>query len=137
MKTMYSLFIAPLLALFFVSNNIERAESNPTTTVKQTTVNSFSFFRTHKQGRGAVTSTWGMNASNGITCFILERTYEDPNDPYSVWDCVCNQPCTGIRSYRFTDNNVSPGFITYRVTAQLQGGGTIVSEFSTEHIVSH
>jgi hypothetical protein len=78
-----------------------------------------------------------MTASNGISCFILERTYEDPNDPYAEWSYVCNQACTGNRSYKFTDGNVSPGFISYRVTAMLQGGGTIVSGISTEHIVSH
>ena len=137
MKTLYSLFIAPLFTFFVVSNNIESTESSPTTpTIRQTPPPEFSFFRTHRQGRG-ITSTWGMTNNSGINCFVVERTYEDPYDEYAVWDMICTQPNNNSRSYKTTDDNVLPGYVTYRVTAHMNGGGTIVSQFSTEHIVAH
>lgn len=96
----------------------------------------FDFFRTHRQGRAGITATWGFPAT-GATGFVVERTYDDPSDPYASWDIVAALPCTGAKSYRCTDNGVYPGFISYRVTAQLTGGGTLETPVSTVHIVSH
>ncbi|MBI3137799.1 MAG: hypothetical protein HYZ15_04365 [Sphingobacteriales bacterium] len=97
----------------------------------------FDFFRTHRQGKDGITSTWGFNAAQTITGFILERTYEDPADPYAYWETVALVPASGLRSYKATDTNVFPGFVSYRVTA-VQGTTTVeVSNVSTVHIVSH
>jgi hypothetical protein len=107
--------------------------------VKQAVVASqFEFFRTHRQGRDGVTATWGItNPGNDVTCFIVERTYDDPADPYAMWDVVSNTPCTGARSYKCTETNVFPGFLSYRVTAYMTAGGTVTTPVSTIHIVSH
>ncbi len=97
----------------------------------------FDFFRTHRQGKDGITSTWGFSSAGTITGFILERTYEDPADPYAYWETVALVPASGLRSYKATDTNVFPGFISYRVTA-VQGTATVaVSDVSTVHIVSH
>lgn len=97
---------------------------------------SFSFFRTHRQGPGIMT-TWGLTSNEGVSGFIVEKTYEDPNDPYANWEIICSIPCGSIRSYKHHDLNVSPGFISYRVTAYLLLGGSLMSLISTEHIVRH
>jgi hypothetical protein len=139
MKTLNSLFIAPAFVLAMLSSLGHQGIANhpQELVIKQTApVGNFSFFRTHRQGKG-ITSTWAMTTDDGITGFIVEKTYEDPSDPYASWECVCTQPCNSTRSYKFTDNNIFPGFITYRVTAFMQLGGTIVSENSTEHVVAH
>jgi hypothetical protein len=96
----------------------------------------FNFFRTHRQGRG-ITATWGLTMNHGVSGFVVQRTYEDPNDPYSNWENVGAIPCGSERSYRYQDLNVSPGFISYRVIAYLQQGGSMMSETSTIRIVSH
>ena len=96
----------------------------------------FAFFRTHRQGRG-VTATWGLTSNEGVTCFVVQRTYEDPTDPYAVWDDICLLPCGAARSFKHTDMTVFPGFISYRVIGYLQFGGSLMSAISTEHIVSH
>jgi hypothetical protein len=109
------------------------------TSVKETSVVSqFEFFRTHRQGRNGVTATWGItNPGHDVACFIVERTYDDPADPYATWDIVSNTPCNGARSYKCTENGVFPGFISYRVTAHMTAGGTQTTPVSTIHILSH
>jgi hypothetical protein len=81
---------------------------------------------------------WGSSAnSNSVTCFTLIRTYEDTTDPYAEWTQVGNIPCNATRSYKLTDENVSPGFVSYRVVASLCAGGYEFSDVETIHIVSH
>lgn len=97
----------------------------------------FAFFRTHRQGRFGATSTWGMTSESGVSGFVLQRTYEDPADPYAWWEDVSAIPCNGSRSYKCTEQNIFPGYISYRVVAVLNGGGFITSEVNTIRIVSH
>ena len=94
------------------------------------------FFRTHRQGIGIMT-TWGLTSTTGITSFVVQKTYEDPYDPYAGWEDICFLPCTNARSFKHHDLNIFPGFISYRVLAYLQAGGSLMSEISTVHIVSH
>ena len=105
---------------------------------KVLTASNFEFFRTHRQGRAGVTSTWGISApGNDVSGFLVEKTYEDPADPYANWEMVSSMPNSGSRSCKCTDNNVFPGYISYRVTAILFAGGSYTSPVSTVHIVSH
>jgi hypothetical protein len=96
----------------------------------------FEFFRTHRQAQGIMT-TWGLTINQGVAGFIVQKTYEDPNDPYSNWENICAIPCGAGRSFKHHDLNVSPGFISYRVIAYLQSGGSMMSLTSTVHVVSH
>jgi len=106
--------------------------------VKSVTASNFEFFRTHRQGKAAITATWGITApGNDVSGFIVEKTYEDPTDPYANWELVSAMPNSGGKSFKCTDNNVFPGFISYKVTAILIAGGSYVSPVSTVHIVSH
>lgn len=100
------------------------------------TLAGFDFFRTHRQGKDGVTSTWGYTGG-GVTGYIVERTYEDVTDPYAYWETVTLVAETGARSYKFTNTSVTPGFISYRVKAM--NGNTVVSvtDASTVHIVAH
>ncbi len=139
MKTQF--FIASLAALIIntgfitVAENTSRFQTTPG--IKVDVNPSFSFFRTHRQGRAGITSTWGLTSSTDVSAFIVERTYEDPTDPYAYWETVSMVPCTNVRSYKCTDTNIFPGFISYRVKATMVNGNEIFSEVSTVHIVSH
>ena len=97
---------------------------------------SFAFFRTHHQGKG-VTAEWGLTSNVGVTGFIVERTYEDPTDPYSVWEDIAALPSDQVRSFKYTDTSVFPGYINYRVVAFTIDGSSIVSDVSGVRIVSH
>jgi hypothetical protein len=82
-------------------------------------------------------ATWGLTDNQGVTDFVLQRTYEDPNDPYSVWEDICSMPCGAGRSYSHQDLNISPGYISYRVIAYFVLGGSLMSLTCTEHVVQH
>ncbi|MBK5271273.1 MAG: hypothetical protein JJE22_09690 [Bacteroidia bacterium] len=96
----------------------------------------FDFFRTHRQGKG-ITSVWGLSSDAGVAGFVVKKTYEDPADPSSFWEDVNNVQCNSSRSYKYTDNNVSPGFVSYCIVAVMNDGSAVVSDYSTEHIVRH
>ena len=139
MKTNFSIFAstALLFAAAWTSPGYFKNEPADVAEVSVTKIQSagFSFFRTHRQGKG-ITASWGANSSAGVVSFSLQKTYEDPSDPYAVWEEVSSTPCNGSRSYKCTDNNVFPGFISFRVTALMSDGSTIESPISTVHIVS-
>lgn len=95
----------------------------------------FAFLRTHRMSTSVV-ATWGLSNNDGVASFQVQRTYEDPTDPYSVWEEIGNIPCSASRSYKHTDNNVLPGYIHYRVVAVMTDGSTVISEVATARIVS-
>ncbi len=95
----------------------------------------FSFVRTHRQGKGAVV-TWAFSSTNA-SGFSVQRTNEDPNDPYSVWIDVSDVACNSSRSYKANDANPYPGLINYRVIAVMSDGSTITSDVSTVKIMAH
>jgi hypothetical protein len=95
----------------------------------------FDFVRSHRQGKGA-TISWAYS-SGDVTNFAVQRTYEDPTDPYAVWEPVCSMACNSSRSYKHTDENVYPGYINYRVVALMNDGTTTMSDITTVRIVSH
>lgn len=95
----------------------------------------FSFFRAHRQGKG-ITLTWGLNTSEEIAGFTVQRTYEDPNDPYAFWEDVSIIESNSSRSFKYTDTNALAGTTSYRVIAWTNGGDTIVSEVTAIRIMS-
>ena len=139
MKTQLSLAAVTILFLHssWVSPSISQKSSELLSVKKANTLSpDFSFFRTHRQGRGIMT-TWGLTSNAGVTGFVVQKTYEDPADPYAYWEDIGAIPCGASRSFKRHDLNVSPGFISYRVIAYLLSGGLTVSAISTEHIISH
>ena len=133
MKTRLSILAIIVIAAFAIAASPVPKASNSSGVKKIT--DGFSFVRTHRQGKGA-TITWSFISANASS-FTVERTYEDPNDPYSVWEGVCNSNCNSSRSYKYTDENVFPGFINYRVIAVMTDGNTIASDISSIRIVAH
>ena len=95
----------------------------------------FTSFSTHRQGKG-VALTWAVEATAGVVNFSIQKTYEDPTDPYAVWEDLGSLPEDGSKFYRYTDESVFPGFISYRVTATLIDGTTADSGISTVQILS-
>lgn len=138
MKTIITALAVPALVFSsFTAPVLQQQQEGKKITVQQNANASFSFFRTHRQGKAGITATWGLTVSTNVSGFIVQKTYEDPTDPYANWETVSLTPCTGERSYKCTDANVFPGFISYRVIASMANGGEIISEISTVHIVSH
>lgn len=97
----------------------------------------FSFFRTHRQGKSGITATWGMDNVGNVASYVLRKTYEDPYDPYAEWFVVTTLANTSARSFKFTDENVSPGMISYQVVAFNMDGSTLASGVITQRIMRH
>jgi hypothetical protein len=107
--------------------------TNTTLSVQNT---EFGFFRAHRQGKSGV-ATWGLTNNQGVSGFTLQRTYQDPTDPYSMWEEVTYMACTESRSFTFKDDAITPGRIYYRVIAHIIDGSSVVSEIADIRIVSH
>lgn len=118
---------------------IKPVSTNGQSIVQSSPIPVFAYFRTHRQGRNGAAATWAMVNNSGISSFVVQRTYEDPTDPYSPWDDLCNMPCNGggVRTFRYIDEELSPGFISYRVVALNGGTPLVVSEISTIQILQH
>ena len=133
---MKTLTIFAIGALVFFSVAATPADEKTNTNKNQNkSFDGFSFIRTHRQGKRAVVS-WSFLSSN-VSGFIVQRTNEDPNDPYSVWIDVASVGCDLSRSYKCCDENPFPGLINYRVIAVMNNGTTMTSDISTVRIVAH
>jgi hypothetical protein len=134
MKTQIVLLSA---VIFFINPSFPgKSLESGSMTITKTLDPGFAFFRTHRQGKG-ITATWGLTSTIGVAGFVVQRTYNDPSDPYADWQEVSSMSCSPLRSFKCTDLNVFPGYINYRVVAMMDDGNTIVSEVSTVRIVRH
>ena len=127
--TVFSALIISVLAMAF---------SPAPGVVQQTTsvssaLNDYAFIRAHRQGRG-ITLTWGMTTNTNLIGFDIEKTMEDPNDPYSQWLPVASVPGADERSFKINDNTVSPGTSNYRITAWYSDGRSSMSEIISVRI---
>lgn len=136
MKT--SLFIIPVAIALVGSLSSPLTEPSTSKTIVQTLKkqeNPFAFLRTHRQGKG-IAVVWGVNSSTDIIGFGVQRTYEDPADPYANWEDVGTVPNSAARSFTHKDQQVFAGIIHYRVIAIHADGTTASSEVSSVRIPS-
>ncbi len=97
----------------------------------------FSFFRTHRQGKNGITATWGLTSAEGVAYFLIQKTYQDPADPYSYWEDVTTVTSNPSRSFKYTEENVLPGQMYYRIAVMMADGSSFVSEVSEVRILNH
>lgn len=128
MKTI-AVFLISSMVLFSVA-----AAPSPAGTKKA--FDGFTSLSTHRQGKGGAEVTWSFSSTN-VASFTVQRTNDDPNDPYSVWINVSCVGCDGSRSYKCHDDNPFPGFVNYRVVAVMTDQSTVTSQISTLHIAAH
>jgi hypothetical protein len=111
MKTILTFAFVAFLA---VTTSAVATDVHPSYT-KSTATSCFSFFRVHRQHNGA-TMTWAVNHT-GISGFKIERS----EDGLNFVEVATDLPCNGTSQHRFTDDEVSPGLILYRITALADG----------------
>jgi hypothetical protein len=135
---MKKLIILSAIGVIILSSAfIQAPEKKVSTEAKSAVVaGEFSFLRAHRQGKG-ITVTWGMADNTNLAGFDIEKTMEDPNDPYSVWLPVASVPGSSVRSYKHTDDAVSPGTSNYRITAYYTDNRTAQSEIISVRIMAH
>ncbi|MEO6406728.1 MAG: hypothetical protein ABIY51_13830 [Ferruginibacter sp.] len=130
-----AILVAAVLACSQISAGTVH-EKNTEPVVRQSTPPAFAFVRGHRQAKAAHV-TWGMSSNSGINRFDVESTYEDPTDPYAVWDQRGTTPNANVRSFNFVDQNVWPGTMHYRIIARMNDGTSVVSDFETIRIATH
>ena len=94
-----------------------------------------SFLRAHRQMKGVEVS-WGVTSSDGVAGFVVEKTYQDASDPYSMWETVSSTQCNPSKSFKCYDENVFPGFLSYRIWTIMNNGSKTVSPVTVVHIMS-
>jgi hypothetical protein len=77
-----------------------------------------------------------MVSNAGLVGFDIEKTNQDPNDPYSVWEDAGSVAGSDARSFKLNDPNVFPGQTHYRITAWYSDSRSSTSEILTVKIVS-
>ena len=133
MKTKISIVVA-IIIMAFVAIAATPIKSDAPTGSKKVT-DTFSFLRTHRQGKGAVV-TFGFSSTDASS-FTVQRTNDDPTDPATLWFDIGTCVCNSSRSYKVSDSNPFPGLINYRVIALMNDGSTVCSDISTVKIMSH
>ncbi|HEX2628387.1 MAG TPA: hypothetical protein VHM26_05235, partial [Chitinophagaceae bacterium] len=135
MKLRIKIIASVLLAVQAISPAIAATAAIKPQQSNQFTTAGFDFIRAHRQGKGASVA-WGLSADNGVVGFTVQRTYEDPTDPYAFWEDLGSTARNGSGSYKYSDINVLPGSIHYRVIAQFADGTSASSEVVSIKIVS-
>lgn len=95
----------------------------------------FGTLRTHRQAKG-IAADWSLSNMGGVVGFTVQRTYEDPNDEFAYWEELNTIACDASRRFSYTDKEVFPGLISYRIAAIMEDGTTVFSEISSVRIVS-
>ena len=134
--SVFAIAVIIIISTAWIAPVSNTTTGNKPVKVSPTLNTSFSFVRAHRQGKG-ITATWGITSTDGVTGFIVQKTYEDPTDPYAFWEDLCSLPCNPSRSFKHTDNSVFPGYINYRIIAQMDNGSDVMSETVTVRIVQH
>jgi hypothetical protein len=79
---------------------------------------------------------WSFANETGIVKYEVVRTYNEPTDPYAIWELVTTVNPNGSKSYKIIDSPVYPGFISYQIKAINSNGIIIKSAIITEKINS-
>ncbi|HUC82037.1 MAG TPA: hypothetical protein VMR70_14130 [Flavisolibacter sp.] len=127
MKASYLLLSAVLVTAFtipFRSAKTQAAGAGSSVTAKNVSV---SALRTHYNKQG-ITVSWSTPSAADILDFILQRTYDNPTSSSAYWENLTAIPCAAMRSFTYTDKEVFPGTISYRVVALRTNGRRVLSE---------
>jgi hypothetical protein len=89
----------------------------------------FQMFHGHRQGNG-VGLMWAISAPTAVS-FEVERSYDG-----EFFDSVAQMEAAASGRHRFTDNNIYPGYIHYRIKANHNDGSVEYSETVIVRIVS-
>lgn len=125
MKTILTFAFVAFLA---ITTSAVATDVHPSYT-QGTTTSCFSYFRVHRQQNGAG-MMWAVNHTD-VTDFKIERSYDG-----EFFEEVTALPGNGASAYRFTDKEVFPGYIHYRITALRADGSTEQSTVEMIRIVS-
>jgi hypothetical protein len=126
MKTLLS-FVAVTMFIVASSFTID-VQQNLNQHSTQTTAGCFSSFKAHRQAKGTA-MTWSVCTSD-VVGFVVERSYDG-----EFFEDAASMNYDGNSSYKFSDKDVYPGMLYYRIKAVKTDASTEYSAVETVHIV--
>jgi hypothetical protein len=136
MKTKRNIILLSILALaasWTIPTAFNGKKAVAGISAKEKTSPMFSYIRTHRQGRDGVNCSWACGAGSGANQFVLQRTYEYP-DEYATWENIHQCNANARNTFSYQDDYVFPGVINYRVIAMNGGTPLFCSEISSIQI---
>lgn len=88
----------------------------------------FSFFRAHRQAKG-VAMSWAVSTPDVVE-FVVERSYDD-----YYFETAGTVSYSTASTYKFKDEDVFPGYVSYRIMAVKSDGTTELSDIERVRIV--
>ncbi|HEY9343024.1 MAG TPA: hypothetical protein VIQ23_15695 [Hanamia sp.] len=92
--------------------------------------NLFTFFNAHRQGFRSTGLMWRVSSSDNVVSFQVQRSYDG-----EFFATIKNEPCDTNTRFTWKDENVLPGYLYYRLAANLIDGTTVYSDVQLVHIV--
>jgi hypothetical protein len=118
---------------FTFSGKYDLKPNKPTASVTVAqAVETFSYFRTHRQAKNVVLS-WGVTSISGVTGFVIERSYDG-----EFFEAINQVSSNTDLKYSWKDLSVFAGYIYYRVGIVMPDGRiSSYSPVDVVRIVSH
>ncbi len=131
---MKKLLMALILALPAISGwSLKGSNPNPLLTFTNSPSGGmFSSFNAHREGHATICLMWKMSTDAGVASYQIEKSYDG-----EFFDPVAGQVNNHGPIYTWKDSNVFPGYIYYRVAANMANGDVIYSDVQVVHIVQH
>jgi hypothetical protein len=92
--------------------------------------NLFTFFNAHRQGFRSIGLMWRISSSDDVVSFQVQRSYDG-----EFFDPIKDLPCNTNTKFTWEDDKIFPGYIYYRLAANLIDGTTVYSDVEVVHIV--
>lgn len=121
-------FLAFFVLLTLTSAHFSTVVAASTATAKTAQTGTFNYFRSHRQANG-IALTWAVSSPE-VVQFKVERSYDG-----DFFDVINEMACTGSGMHKFSDMEVFPGTIFYRITAVKADGSTETSSVESVRIV--
>ena len=117
-----TILLSCLIGSSFASTNPVGLEKNPTLTNSKTKAFEFGAIHIHRQGDG-VTLAWNVSDNSQVESFYIQKSYDGTN-----YFTVGGTNAEANHSwYKFTETDVFPGIMTYKIFAVLNDGTEVVS----------
>lgn len=92
--------------------------------------NPFAFFNAHRQGRNTIGLMWRFKPSSNVLNFQIQRSYD--GEFFSTVLQIQNEDHSRLS---WKDQNVLPGYLYYRIIANLADGTMVTSNVEIVRIV--
>ncbi|MCU0382175.1 MAG: hypothetical protein MUE58_13390 [Chitinophagaceae bacterium] len=129
-KTMSVFLFALLVGGTIQAHPVQPSSPSPLVTLKNRANNAFGMFMAHRQGKG-VSLSWTVAMPSEVAYYGIQRSYDG-----EFFETIYDMPGNSSSRCRYSDKDVYPGVIHYRIVAFNNDGSIIESAVESVRIVS-